>query len=140
MIRLNAIGVANQNKSNPNTRHKWYPNVTFPMPDGSRLLNLDLPIDERVTVVCDYLTVGERDQYMDIDTNGHSRVNFALMFIGQVRELHHLTHPTEDREITVKELTEVYGGEGSSVAQAIIVDVAVHLMQGSELTEDEKKN
>jgi hypothetical protein len=140
MIRLNAIGVANNDKANPNTRHTWYPDVTFPMEDGTRLSNLSLPANERVYVVCDYLTVGDRDKYMNVDVNGNARVNFAELFMGQVCEIHRLTHPTEDREITVKELTEVYGGEGSSVAQAIITDIAVHLMKGSELTEEEKKN
>lgn len=140
MIRLNAIGVLNKDKANPNTRHKRYPDISFPMEDGTHVDNLDLPVDERVVVVCDYLTVGERDKYTYIDAKGNSKVSLSDMFKGQASEIHHLLHPTEDREITVEELTEVYGGEGSSVAQAIVVDIAVHLMQGSELTEDERKN
>ena len=137
-IKLNAIGVMD-NKANPNIRHKYFPEVTFPTPEGL-VKNLDLPLKDRVYVICDYLTVGNRDDYSVINQNGSSNVNFSAMFSGQVSEIHHLDHPTEDREITVSELLNVFGGEGSSVAHNIVIDVAVHLMKGSALTEDEQKN
>ena len=102
--------------------------------------NLDLPLKDRVYVICDYLTVGNRDDYSTIDAKGNSHIDFSAMFGGQVSEIHHLDHPTEDREITVPEFLNVFGGEGSSVAHNIVIDVAVHLMKGSALTDDEQKN
>lgn len=138
-IKLNAIGVSNNDKANPNTRHKYYPNVTFPTPEGP-LKNRDLPKKDRVVVTCDYLTVGRRSDYTVIDPRGYSHVDFVGLFIGQVSEIHNLDHPTEEREITVKELMDIYGGEGSSIAQNIITNVVSHLMSGSVLEEEEQKN
>jgi hypothetical protein len=138
-IKLNAIGVLNNDKANPNTRHKYYPDVTFPTPKGP-LKNRDIAKKDRVYVQCDYLTVGNRGEYATIDVTGRSRIDFAELFKGQVVEIHNLDHPTEDREITIDELLNVFGGEGSSVAQDLITDVAVHLMKGSSLDEEEQKN
>ena len=138
-IKLNAIGVMNSDKANPNTRHKYFPEISFPTPEGL-VKNLDLPKKDRVFVICDYLTVGHRSDYAMIDANGNSHIDFSAMFSGQVSEIHHLDHPTEDREITISELLNVFGGEGSSVAQNLVTDVAIHLMKGSVLTDDEQKN
>jgi len=138
-IKLNVIGVLDNNKANPNTRHKYYPQVTFPTAEGP-LKNMDIPKKDRVYVVCDFLTVGHKDDYTSIDAKGHSRVEFTELFNGQVSEIHNIDHPSEDREITKEELLNVFGGEGASVAQSIIIDVSVHLLKGSTLGEEEKKN
>jgi hypothetical protein len=138
-IKLNAFGVSNNDKTKPNTRHQYFPDISFPTPKG-QLRNRDIPKKDRVVVTCDFLTVGNRDDYLAINQNGSSRIDFTAMFAGQVSEIHNLDHPTEDREITIEELLNVYGGEGSTVAHNLIVDVSLHIYKGSALEEEEQKN
>lgn len=137
-IKLNAIGVSNidKDKANPNIRHKYVPDTDFHV-NGKVVGNRELEEDDQVYVICDHIVAADNDKYGRFKMDGSYHMGFVEIFKDKVREIHNLNHPNEDREITPNELLSTFG---SSDARALIVDVAKHLINSSELSEDEVKN
>lgn len=135
-IKLKAKGVVS--KANPNVTFKDYPDVNF---DGVR--NLDLPEEDRVYLVMEHVTAGERQGMRAVDYDPSAGVSTSLLKVWnrKVKEVGNLLHPDSTdkniRYITAEELPFVYG---SSQANAIIAWAYNRLMDESELTDDEIKN
>lgn len=142
MIKLNAQGVFDKDKANPNIRHKYVPDVTLHAGIDEKGLpklikNRELPEDDQVYVICDHIIVADGDKYNRIRMDNTVSIAGIDLFREKVREIHNLQHPKEDREITVEELLNAFG---SIDATAIKTDVVRHLMESSMLGDGEVKN
>ena len=94
-----------------------------------------------VVVVCNYLRNGELAKYMG---NGFSDLDFNRLFLDKVEEIRGLVLSFDGKEMeaTPEALCEIPFGtsEAQKFVSTFIRDVAMHILGGDQLTEDEVKN
>lgn len=109
-------------------RHEYVPTTK---------LNEELPENERIVVDCEYLRVGERTSFFSMTTNEEVSMDvYRKIFTKKVRGIRNLT--INGTPVTTAE--ELLKYPSITELDAILIDVAVHILRADELTEDEKKN
>jgi|GEM_PF-6663739 len=97
--------------------------------------------NDEVVVVCNYLRNCELAKYMG---NGFSDLDFNRLFLDKVEEIRGLVLSFDGREMeaTPEALCEIPFGtsEAQKFVSTFIRDVAMHILGGDQLTEDEVKN
>jgi hypothetical protein len=143
-MKLKAKGIFDNNKADPNIRHKYVLDVEFETEEINEktgkpvyVKNRELPEKDQVFVICDHILASESEQFMRVTKNGGITTDMSSIVLSKVVSLHNLEHPTEDREMTIEEVANAYK---SPMARSIITDIALHLMRTSDIDEEEVKN
>ena len=94
-----------------------------------------------VVVVCNYLRNGEINKYVG---DSISSLDYRKLFLDKVEEIRGLVLSFDGKEMeaTPEALCEIPFGtsEAQRFVSTFIQDVAMHLLGGDQLTEDEVKN
>lgn len=98
--------------------------------------NLELAENDRVSVECEYLKVGEKAKFMVAGTDGNASIDFSKIFESKVKSIRGLNINGSD----VKSAKALLSYPGVSELDSLIMDVVLHILKADSLTEDESKN
>jgi len=109
-------------------RHEYIPTTTF---------NEELKKEDKIVVDCEYLRVGERTSFISMTSDEEVSMDvYRKIFAKKVRGIRNLT--INGKPVTTAE--ELLKYPSITELDALLINVAVHVLRADELTEDEKKN
>lgn len=115
-------------KADLGIRHEYIPQVTF---------NLAIENEEdRVVVECDHFRPGEMATYMSADRTDGIAYNIPKVFTKKVKGIRNLR--INGTPVTTAEALLKY--PSSPELDALVWDVALHIVSGERLNGDERKN
>lgn len=114
-------------KADLGLRHEYIPNTQF---------NMEQPEDERIVVECEYLQVGEKVKYSTMSSDGEASIDIRRLFANKVKEIRNL----KINGNAVVSASALLKYPGVLELEALVIDVATHLIKADELTGDERKN
>lgn len=114
-------------KADLGLRHEYIPQTKF---------NLEQAEEDRIIIECDYLQVGEKTKYSDIDPYEGISIDLRKLFANKVKEIRNLKINGKP----VVSASALLKYPGVLELEALIIDVANHLLGADSLTGDERKN
>lgn len=113
-------------KADCGLKHTYTPQVKW---------NLDCDEESRVTVECEYFKSGERMKYTLLNSDSSASIDFGKVFKDKVLKINGLAingvPVTPEKLIKAPAVPEL---------EALVMDVAVHILSSDTLTKDEEKN
>lgn len=109
-------------------RHEYIPTITF---------NEELKKEDKIVVDCEYLRVGERTSFISMTSDEEVSMDvYRKIFAKKVKGIRNLT--INEKPVTTAE--EFLKYPSVMELDALLINVAVHVLRADELTEDERKN
>ena len=109
-------------------RHEYIPTTTF---------NEELKKEDRIVVDCEYLRVGERTSFISMTSDEEVSMDvYRKIFAKKVKGIRNLI--INGKPVTTAE--ELLKYPSVTELDALLVNVAMHVLRADELTEDETKN
>ena len=109
-------------------RHEYIPTTTF---------NEELKKEDKIVVDCEYLRVGERTSFISMTSDEEVSMDvYRKIFAKKVKGIRNLT--INEKPVTTAE--EFLKYPSIMELDALLINVAVHVLRADELTEDERKN
>lgn len=101
-----------------------------------------LPDHPEVIFKCTYLKNGESDKYLDTTKDGEFRYRFSDIFKEKVLNIKGMgARPSRNAEpIEIKTADDFLNWPQTGDMNSLMMNVALHIMSGSKLNEDEVKN
>lgn len=118
-------------KASPKKVHVFFP----------KAINEGLKDDEKIKVTCQYFKSLEKLDYAKYDADGTMRYDLKGIFRDKVSSIENLAlRDEDDRRYDIKAPDDALGLVSIPEIDGMIVEVAMHLIKGDSLTEDEVKN
>lgn len=109
-------------------RHEYVPTTT---------LNKNLSEKEKIVVDCEYLRVGERNSYVTMNSDEEMTMGlYRKVFAKKVKGIRNLV--INDKPVTTAE--ELLNYPSIIELDAIVLNVALHILNSDDLNKDEIKN
>ena len=109
-------------------RHDYVPDTTF---------NEKLDEKDKIVVDCEYLRVGERTSFASLTRDEEVTMDiYRKIFAKKVKGIRNLV--INKKPVTTAE--ELLKYPSVVALEALVLNVATHIMHADELTEDEEKN
>lgn len=125
-MNLNIKNIDNT-KTNLGLRHNYVPKTAF---------NMKQKEEDRITVDCEYLKVGEKMNYTTVGKDGEASVDITALFRHKVFGIKNLEINGEP----VTSADSLLKYPGVIELEALVIDVSAHILNTETLNEDERKN
>ena len=115
-------------KADLGLRHDYVPDTAFNMAIENE--------EDRIVVDCEYFRLGEKMKYSTVNEDKEVTLDFQKVFRKKVKGIRNLK--INGKSVTTAE--ELLKYPSSTVLEALMMNVVLHIVDSDSLTEDEEKN